>query len=114
MADSCFGSILVIFTIVISSCMTNFDMSIDFTAAAAENSHLNTLSTLTNQVAALQERNISSNQSNDDIKAIKNSLSEQVQILKNMTQGFAKTSTQNSFAALGVFLLGMTLLLYGL
>ena len=34
-------------------------------------------------------------------------MSEEVQLLKNMTQGFAKTSTQASFAALGVFLLGM-------
>ena len=31
-----------------------------------------------------------------------------------MTQGFAKTSTQASFAALGIFLLGITLVLYGL
>ena len=82
-------------------------------SAAAKNSQINnTLSALTNQVAP-QERNISSNQS-EDIKAIRNSMSEQVQLLRNIMQGFARSSTQNSFAALAVFLLATTLLLYGL
>jgi len=81
-------------------------------AAATANDQLNTIRTHTYKVA-LQQRSISSNQS-DDIKAIKNSMSEEVQLLKNMTQGFAKTSTQASFAGLGVFLLGITLVLYGL
>ena len=79
-------------------------------AASTTNSQINTLRTLTDKVA-LQERNISSIQS-EDIKAIKNSMSEEVQLLKNMTQGFAKTSTQASFAALGIFLLGITYTLY--
>ena len=82
-------------------------------AAAAKNSQINnTLSAITDQVVP-QDRNISSNQS-DDIKAIRNSMSEQVQLLRNIMQGFAKTTTQASFAALGVFLLGTALLLYGL
>ena len=105
-------AILVIFATVILSCMTNFDRSMDFMAAATKNSQVNTFATLIDQVA-LQERNISSNQSGD-ITAIKNSMSEEVQLLRNMTQGFAKSSTQASFAALCVFLLGLTLLLYGL
>ena len=105
-------AILVIFATVILSCMTNFDRSMDFMAAATKNSQVNTFATLIDQVA-LQERNISSNQSGD-ITAIKNSMSEEVQLLRNMTQGFAKSSTQTSFAALCVFLLGLTLLLYGL
>jgi hypothetical protein len=102
----------VIFATVILSCMINFDRSIDFMAAATKNSQVNTFVTLTDQMA-LQERNISSNQSGD-ITAIKNSISEEVQLLRNMTQGFERSSTQSSFAALGVFLLGLTLLLYGL
>jgi hypothetical protein len=103
---------LVIFATVILSCMTNFDRPMDFMAAATKNSQVNTFATLTDQVA-LQERNISSNQSGD-ITAIKNSMSEQIQVLRNMTQAFARSSTQASFAALCVFLLGLTLLLFGL
>jgi hypothetical protein len=106
-------SILLIFTIVILSYIANFDRSMDFTAVATKNNQLNTLSTLTDQVALQKRGNISSNET-DDIKAIRNSISEQVQLLKNMTQGFARVSTQASFAALGVFLLGLTLVLYGL
>ena len=104
---------LVIFTIAILSYIANFERSMDLTAVATKNNQLNTLSTLTDQVALQKRGNISSNET-DDIKAIRNSVSEQVQLLKNMTQGFARVSTQASFAALGVFLLGLTLVLYGL
>ena len=107
--------VLVIFAIVILSYIANFDGSMDLMAASSSsttNSQINTIRNLTDKVA-LQERNISSNQS-EDIKAIKNSVSEEVQLLKNMTQGFARSSTQASFAALGIFLLGITLVLYGL
>ena len=104
---------LVIFTIVILSYIANFERSMDFTAVATKNNQLNTLGTVTYQVALQKRGNISSNET-DDIKAIRNSISEQVQLLKNMTQGFARVSTQASFAALGVFLLGLTLVLYGL
>ena len=103
---------LVIFAIVILSCMINFDRSMDFMAAATKNSQVNTFGTLTDQMA-LQDRNISSNQSGD-ITVIKNSMSEQIQVLRNMMQVFARSSTQASFPALCVFLLGLTLLLYGL
>jgi hypothetical protein len=103
---------LVIFATVILSCMVNFDTLTDFTATATKNNEVNTLVTYPDQVSS-QERNISSNQSGD-IRAIKNSMSEQVHLLKNMTQAFARTSTQASFATLCVFLLGLTLLLYGL
>ena len=66
----------VIFATVILSCMTNFDRSMDFMAAATKNSQVNTFGTLTDQMA-LQDRNISSNQSGD-ITVIKNSMSEQI------------------------------------
>jgi hypothetical protein len=105
--------VLVIFAIIILGHIVNFDRSKELMAAAAKNSQINnTLSAITDQVVP-QDRNISSNQS-DDIKAIRNSMSEQVQLLRNIMQGFAKTTTQASFAALGVFLLGTALLLYGL
>ena len=105
-------AMLVIFATVILSCMINFDRSMDFMAAATKNSQVNTFATLIDQVA-LQDRNISSNQSGD-ITVIKNSMSEQIQVIRNMMQVFERTSTQASFAALCVFLLGSTLLLYGL
>jgi hypothetical protein len=101
---------LVIVAIVILSYYANFVRSNDLMAVATKDSQINTLRTFRDQVA-LQKTNISSNQS-EDIKAIRNSMSEEVELLKNMTQGFAKTSTQASFAALGVFLLGMTLVIY--
>jgi hypothetical protein len=105
--------VLFIFAIIVLSHIANFDRSKELMAAAAKNSQINnTLSALTDQ-AAPQERNISSNQS-EDIKAMRNSMSEQVQLLRNMTLGFAKISTQASFAALGVFLLGMALVVFGL
>ena len=69
-------AMLVIFATVILSCMINFDRSMDFMAAATKNSQVNTFGTLTDQMA-LQDRNISSNQSGD-ITVIKNSMSEQI------------------------------------
>lgn len=49
-----------------------------------------------------------------DIKDIKNLTSEEVQLLKNLGQGFSRTTTQASFTSLGVFFLGITLVIYGL
>jgi hypothetical protein len=104
--------VLVIVAIVILSYyVANFVRSNDLMAVATKDSQINTLWTFRDQVA-LQKTYISSNQS-EEFKAIRNSMSEEVQLLKNMTQGFAKASTQASFAALGVFLLGMTLVIYG-
>jgi len=54
-----------------------------------------------------------SNQS-DDIKSIRNSTAAEVQVLKNIAQGFQITSTQIMFTTLTVFLLGVTLIIYGL
>src|SRR5215472_2031250 len=54
-----------------------------------------------------------SNQS-DDIKSIRNSTAAEVQALKNIAQGFQITSSQIMFTTLTVFLLGVTLIIYGL
>jgi cytochrome bd-type quinol oxidase subunit 1 len=61
----------------------------------------------------VQQKNLTSNQSSD-IKDIKKLTSEEVELLKSLGQGFSKTSTQSQFAVLGIFLLGISLLLYGL
>jgi hypothetical protein len=50
----------------------------------------------------------------DDIKSIRNSTSAQVQVLKSIAQGFQITSSQIMFTTLTVFLLGVTLIIYGL
>jgi len=54
-----------------------------------------------------------SNQS-DDIKSIRNSTSAEVQVLESIAQGFQITSSQIMFTTLTVFLLGVTLIIYGL
>ena len=50
----------------------------------------------------------------DDIKAIRNSTSAQAKVLKSIAQGFAISSAQIMFVTLAVFLLGVTLVIYGL
>jgi hypothetical protein len=66
---------------------------------------------LTNYV--IQQKNLVSNISSD-IKDIKKLTLEEVQLLKSLGQGFSKTTTQASFTSLGVFFLGITLVIYGL
>jgi hypothetical protein len=58
-------------------------------------------------------QSVISNQS-EDIKAIRNSTSAQVEVLKSIAQGFAISSAQIMFATLAVYLLGVTLIIYGL
>jgi hypothetical protein len=67
------------------------------------------LSNSTDQMVRIQS--VISNHS-DDIKAIRNSTSAQVQVLKSIAQDFAISSVM--FATLAVFLLGVTLVIYGL
>jgi hypothetical protein len=50
----------------------------------------------------------------DDIKAIRHSTAAEVQVLKSMTEAFAQQSAQIMYTTLGVFLLGVTLIIYGL
>jgi hypothetical protein len=85
--------------------VTNSDRTIEALKAALP------LSNSTDQLVRLQS--IISNHS-DDIKAIRNSISAQVQVLKSIAQGFAISSAQIIFATLAVFLLGVTLVVYGL
>jgi hypothetical protein len=89
--------------------VTNIDRSI----AALETTHtqLNSIGNSTEQI--IQLRSLISKQS-DDMKAIRNSTSAEVQLLKGIVQGAAKTSTQVMGTTLSVFLLGVTLILYGL
>ena len=65
----------------------------------------------TNQ--SILKKNITSDQSSD-IREIKKLTSEEVQLLCNLSQGFGRTTTQSQFAALGIFLLGISLIIYGL
>lgn len=88
--------------------VTNFDRLIP---ALAASSQVNGTSNLTDQI--VQVKNLASNQSSD-IKDIKKLMSQEVELLKSMGQGFSKTTTQASFTALAVFFLGMTLVIYGL
>jgi len=50
----------------------------------------------------------------DDIKAIRNLTAAEVQVLKSMAEAFARQSAQIMYTTLGVFLLGVTLIIYGL
>jgi len=87
----------------------NNDRSIG--ALETAHSHLKNLGNSTDQMVPLQSR--ISNQS-DDIKAIRNPTSAQVQVLKSIAQGFAISSAQFMFTTLAVSLLGVTLIIYGL
>jgi hypothetical protein len=102
--QSAFFLSLVIFITCILGYSTNTDRSI----AASVTS---TTSNFTDQMVL--QKNLTSNQSSD-IKDIKKLTSEEVELLKSLGQGFSKTSTQSQFAVLGIFLLGISLLLYGL
>jgi len=69
------------------------------------------LSNSTVQTVRLQS-NISNH--SDDIKAIRNLTAAEVQVLKSMAEAFARQSAQIMYTTLGVFLLGVTLIIYGL
>jgi len=90
----------------------SYVMNNDITIAASETTHSQLKSTSsTDQMVRLQ--GLKSNES-DDIKAIRNSTSAQVEVLKSIAQGFQIASTQIMFTTLAVFLLGVTLIIYGL
>src|ERR1700756_171847 len=80
-------------------------------ALETTHSHLKSLDNSTDEMVRLQS--LMSNQS-DDVKAIRNSTSAQLQVLKSIVQGFAISSAQFMFTTLVVFLLGVTLIIYGL
>jgi hypothetical protein len=90
---------------ILLSYLTNSDRTIGALKPALP------LSNSTDQMVRLQS--LMSNQS-DDSKAIRDSTAAQLQVLKNIAQGFAISSAQIMFATLAVFLLGVTLIIYGL
>ena len=87
----------------------NNDRSIG--ALETTHSHLKGIGNSTDEM--VRPQSLMSNQS-DDIKAIRNSTSAQVQVLKGIAQGFAISSAQFMFMTLVVFLLCVTLIIYGL
>ena len=103
--DFTFVCLLIFVTVSGLGYVTNSDRMIGALKAALPPSNF------TDQMLRLQS--IISNQS-DDIKAIRNSTSAQVQVLKSIAQGFQITSSQIMFTTLTVFLLGVTLIIYGL
>jgi hypothetical protein len=89
-------------------CVTNIDRS---RAISMTDDQVSATSNFTDQMVL--QKNLTSTQSSD-IKDIKKLTSEEVQLLKSLGQEFSKTTTQSSFTALGVFFLGITLVIYGL
>ena len=89
--------------ILIVDYTTNSDRILEVAAVPISNS--------TDQTVQLNS--VISNDS-DDIKAIRHSTAAEVQVLKSMTEAFAQQSAQIMYTTLGVFLLGVTLIIYGL
>lgn len=104
----CLLTLVTVNTILVGY-ITNSDRTIE--ALETTHSHLKGLSNSTDQM--VRQESVISNQS-DDIKAIRNSTSAQVEVLKSIAQGFQIASTQIMFTTLAVFLLGVTLIIYGL
>lgn len=98
-----------IFNIILLAYVTNFDRLI--TAFAESQPQVNSISNLTDQIRGL--KNFAANQSSE-LRDIKKLNSEEVQLLKSMIDAFSKTTTQSTFGALGIFFLGITLVIYGL
>src|SRR5215468_1634481 len=101
--DPTYACILTIVAVNLLIYTTNSDKILEAAAVPLSNS--------TVQTVRLQS--VISNHS-DDIKAIRNSTAAQVQVLKGMAEAFAQQSAQIMYATLGVFLLGVTLIIYGL
>jgi hypothetical protein len=92
--------------------MLDYSTNIDrLRATSVTDDQANAASNFTGQTILL--KNPTSNQSSD-IKDIKKLTSEEVQLLKSLGQEFSRTATQSQFAALGIFLLGISLIIYGL
>lgn len=101
--DPTYACILTIVAVNLLIYTTNSDRILEAAAVPLSNS--------IGQTVRLQS--VISNDS-DDIKAIRNSTAAQVQVLKSMAEAFAQQSAQIMYATLGVFLLGVTLIIYGL
>jgi hypothetical protein len=99
----------IFFNLILLGCLPNLDMLMQ---ALATSSQINSTNNFTNQVAQ-QLKNVTSNQSSD-LNDIKKLLTQEVQLLKSISEGASKTTTQASFATLGVFFMGTALVIYGL
>lgn len=102
------GLLILIIGMLLVDSSTNIDRLVvisfsDHPASAANNS--------IDQI--IKQRNITSNQSSD-LREIRKLTSEEVKLLRELGQGFSRTTTQSQFAALGIFLLGIALIIYGL
>ncbi len=107
-------SFLLISLVISSICLLNILSDVnELMAKVAKESRIN--ATIANKFldTPLQQNNIFSNQS-ANLQDIKKLTSEEVQLLKNMGQRISKTTTQASFTALSVFLIGLSLVIYGL
>jgi hypothetical protein len=107
-SQSVFSLSLLILIIGMLDYSTNIDR---LRATSVTDDQANAASNFTGQTILL--KNPTSNQSSD-IKDIKKLTSEEVQLLKSLGQEFSRTATQSQFAALGIFLLGISLIIYGL
>lgn len=104
-----------LFNLIFMGHVTGFDSSIP---AFADSYPINNTSNFTDQLILL--KNLASNQSSD-LKEIKELLSqevelhkEEVELLKNIGEGFKITATHSQFATLGVFFMGTALAIYGM
>jgi len=61
----------------------------------------------------IKQKNITSNESHD-LRDIRKLTAKEVQLLREIGQGFNRTTTQSQFAALGIFLIGISLIIHGL
>jgi hypothetical protein len=94
-----------IFNTIFFCYVTNLDGLIPAFAASAQ---IISTSDFTDQIVQL--KNLASNQSSD-IKDIKKLMSQEIELLKSISEGFGKTTTQASFATLGVFFMGTALVI---
>lgn len=107
-------SILLVSLVSSSICLLNISSHADGSPAnAAVDSRLNTTTANKFSDQPLQQNTVFSNQS-ANLQDIKKLTSEEVQLLKSMGERISKTTTQASFTALGVFLIGLSLVIYGL
>ena len=107
-SQSVFFLTFILSSIYLLSYLTSMDRS---AAKVTTDSQVSATTNLTDQL--VQQKNQLSNQS-AILQNIKNLISEEVQLLKSAGQRISKSTTQSSFSALGVFLLGLSLVIYGL
>jgi hypothetical protein len=104
--------VLSLMVINVGMLFSNYSTNIDRLVAISIADHQ--ASAASNSIdQIIKQRNITSNQSSD-LRDIRKLTSEEVQLLRDLGQGISRTTTQSQFAALGIFLLGIALIIYGL